>query len=79
MDLGVTVLSGVEIEEVLNEGALEFGSCSEIDRKGRAGDLDTAFEINHAELGAEGDVVLGLKWVRRFLSPMAEDGIVLGS
>ncbi len=78
-DLGVAVLSGVEIEQEADEGALESGSGPAIDDEGAAGDFGTGFEVEHAVGLPEGDVVFWCEVKAGCAAPAADLWVFLGS
>lgn len=77
-DLGVAVPGGVEVEEEVDEGALEAGAGAAIDDEGGAGDFGAGFEVEHAVGLAEGDVVFGFEVVGGGGAPAADFGVFFG-
>ena len=61
MNGGVAVLARVEVEHEGDQGALQPGARSEVDREAGAGDLGAALEVKDAECRPQVPVRLGLE------------------
>ena len=62
-DLGEAVLAGVDVEEPVDQGALERGAGALVDREARAGDLRAARQVDDVE--RLGDLPVRLALPRR--------------
>ncbi len=77
-DLGITMLGGVEIEQEVDEGALESCASPTINHEGAAGDFGTRFKVDHAMGLAKRDMVFRFEVVRWCDSPAADFGVFFG-
>ena len=75
-DLGVAVLRGVEIEEEVDQRALEPGAGALQDREARAGELGGALEVEDPEPLSDLHVALGVR-DHRGRSPGLDRGVVV--
>ena len=75
--LGVAVLARVEVEQEIDQRALQPRAGPGVEREGAAADLRGALEVEQSELFSRGRCGFGARNERRLLAPGADDGVVL--